>query len=121
MTNDGLHNYTCDADGHITAVNGGATASYVYNALNQRVRTVVGGTTTEYVFNAAGQRVSEWNGTTRAQLNGKHHWGSKPVACYASVAAHINFLTPSSSLDPSRNCLGSILGRKGKMGSRQNH
>ena len=40
MTNNTVHTYTYDAEGNITAVDGGATASYVYNALNQRVRTV---------------------------------------------------------------------------------
>jgi RHS repeat-associated protein len=88
VTSDGSHYYTYDAEGHITAVDGGSTAAYVYNALNQRVRTVVGGATTEFVFNAAGQRVSVWNGTTRAQLRGQYYWGGRPVAFYASGAAH---------------------------------
>jgi hypothetical protein len=39
MTNDTAHTYTYDAEGNIVQVDGGATASYVYNALNQRVRT----------------------------------------------------------------------------------
>ncbi len=88
MTNDNFHSYTYDAEGHITAVDGGQTATYVYNALGQRVRSVVGSTITEYVFNAAGQRVSEWNGTTHLQLKGKYYWGSKPVAYYANGATH---------------------------------
>jgi RHS repeat-associated protein len=88
MTNDGYHTYTYDGEGNITAVDGGQTAQYVYNALNQRVRSVVGSATTEYVFNAAGQRVSEWNGTTHAQLKGKYYWGTKPVAYYAGGTTH---------------------------------
>jgi RHS repeat-associated protein len=83
MTYDEFHSYTFDAEGHITAVDGGQTATYVYNALNQRVRATVGGAITEYLFNAAGQRVSEWNGATRTQLKGKYYWGAKPVAYYA--------------------------------------
>jgi RHS repeat-associated protein len=88
MTNDGFHSYTYDAEGNMTAVDGGQTASYLYNAQNQRVRAVTSGGATEYVFNAAGQRVSEWNGTTRAQLKGKYYWGAMPVAYYAGGAAH---------------------------------
>jgi RHS repeat-associated protein len=88
MTNDGFHSYTYDAEGNITAVDGGSTAQYVYNALNQRVRTVVGSATTEFVFNASGQRVSEWNGTTHAELKGHYYWQGRPVAYYAGGAAH---------------------------------
>ena len=69
-------------------MDGGQTATYVYNALNQRVSAAVGGATTEYVFNAAGQRVSEWNGATHAQLKGKYYWGGKPVAYYANGSTH---------------------------------
>jgi RHS repeat-associated protein len=85
MTYDGFNSYTYDAEGNITAVTGNA-ATYVYNALNQRVRTVVGTATTEYVFNANGQRVSEWNGA-HAQLKGKYYWGGKPVAYYTTASS----------------------------------
>jgi RHS repeat-associated protein len=88
MINDGFHSYTYDAEGNITAVDGGGTAQYVYNALNQRVRAVAGTTATEFVFNTGGQRVSEWNGTTRTQLKGKYYWGGAPVAYYSGSAAH---------------------------------
>jgi RHS repeat-associated protein len=88
MTQDGFHSYTHDAEGNITAVDAGGTATYVYNALNQRVRAVVGGTITEYVFNAAGERASEWNGTTLAQLKGKYYLGTTPVAYYSGGATH---------------------------------
>jgi hypothetical protein len=77
-----------DAEGNVMAVDGGAKATYVYNALNQRVRATVGGTATEYFFNAGGQRVSECNGSTGAQLEGKYHWGAMPVAYYASGSTH---------------------------------
>ena len=87
MTSDTFHSYTYDAEGNITEVDGGQTATYVYNALNQRVRAMVGSTATEYVFNAAGQRVSEWNGSTRAQLKGKYYWGGTPVAYYTTAAS----------------------------------
>jgi RHS repeat-associated protein len=83
-----INTYTYDAEGNITAVSGNASATYVYNALNQRVRTTVNsGTPTEFVFNANGQRVSEWNGSTRAQLKGKYYWGGTPVAYYTTAAS----------------------------------
>jgi hypothetical protein len=40
--NDTFHTYTFDEEGNITAVDGGQTAQYVYNALNQRVRAIGG-------------------------------------------------------------------------------
>ena len=92
VTYDGSHYYTYDAEGNITAVDPTSnppTATYVYDALNHRVRTTIGsGAPTEFVFNAAGQRVSEWNASTHAQLKGHYYWGGKPVAFYASGAAH---------------------------------
>ncbi len=88
MTNDGFHAYTYDAEGNITTVDGGQTAQYTFDALNQRVRTVANGKTTDFVFNAAGQRVSEWDGTTHAQNKGKYYWGGMPVAYYSGGFAH---------------------------------
>ncbi len=84
MINDGSHGYTYDAEGSITAVDSGSTASYVYNALNQRVQTTVGSTTVNFVFNAAGQRVSEWSGAAGAEIQGKYYWGANPLAYYTT-------------------------------------
>ncbi|HMH14390.1 MAG TPA: hypothetical protein VK578_14920, partial [Edaphobacter sp.] len=99
LTNDGFHTYTYDAEGNITAVDGGGTAQYVYNALNQRVRTVVGSTPTEFVFNSNGQRVSVWNGSTRAAIRGQYYWGAAPVAYLAGGALqfqHQDWLEPNA-------------------------
>jgi hypothetical protein len=64
-------------------VDGGATARYVYDALNHRVQSVTGNGTIQFVFNANGQRVSVWNGSTQTELRGQYYWGSQPVAFYA--------------------------------------
>ena len=61
MTYDGSNSYTYNAEGNVTAVTGNTSATYTYNALNQRVRTVAGGATTGFIFNGGGQRVSEWS------------------------------------------------------------
>ncbi len=90
MTYDSFNHYTYtyDAEGNITAVTGNTTATYVYNALNQRVSSKVGtGAATEFVFNANGQRVSEWNGTTHLQLKGKYYWGGQPLAYYTTASS----------------------------------
>lgn len=88
LTNDGTHTYTYDAEGNITAVDGGSTATYVYDALNHRIRTVANGATTEFVFNQNGQRASVWNGSTKNVLRDQYYWGSQPVAFAAAGAVH---------------------------------
>ena len=60
QTNDALHSYTYDAEGNVTAVDGGSTARYVYDAASRRVRVQTGSAATEYLFDPAGRRVSSW-------------------------------------------------------------
>jgi RHS repeat-associated protein len=86
MINDGFHHYTYDAEGNITQVDGGTTATYVYNALNQRVQANQGGTSREYIFSSSGKRVSVWDGNSHAQIQGQYYWGSKPIAFYTGGA-----------------------------------
>lgn len=80
LTSDGFHSYTYDAEGNVLQVDGGATATYVYDALNHRVRENVGTNATEFVYNAQGQRASIWNATTGAIIQGQVYWGSMPVS-----------------------------------------
>ena len=68
-------------------MDGGATQTNVYDALNHRVRTVVGSGVTEFVFNQNGQRVSTWK-PGYYQLAGQTYWGSKPVEFYAASVAN---------------------------------
>ena len=85
---DGSLNYTHDAEGNLTGVTGGtSTGSYIYDALNHRVKSTIGSTTTEFVFNANGQRASEWNGTPHQQLKGHYYAGGQPVAYYTTAAS----------------------------------
>jgi RHS repeat-associated protein len=88
MTNDTSHAYTYDAEGNITTVDAGTAASYLYNALNQRVQTIVASAPRNIVFNAAGQRVTIWNANTGAQTQGQYYWGGKRVAFYSGGSAH---------------------------------
>ncbi len=68
-------------------MDGGATQTNVYDALNHRVRTVVGSGVTEFVFNQNGQRVSTWK-PGYYQLAGQTYWGAKPVEFYAASVAN---------------------------------
>jgi RHS repeat-associated protein len=84
VTSDGFHTYTYDAEGNVTAVDGGTTASYVYNALNQRVSENLGGLKEQFAYNVGGQRVSIWNAASPiALLMEQYYVGNKRVAYYA--------------------------------------
>jgi len=56
--------YTYYAENRLTAINGGAVATYVYDAGGRRVRKVASGTTTEYIYDLSGAVVAEKVGTT---------------------------------------------------------
>ncbi|MGH9397774.1 MAG: RHS repeat-associated core domain-containing protein, partial [Terriglobia bacterium] len=76
LTNDGVHSYQYDAEGRQVAVDNGLTASYVYNALGERVERDVGGSYTEYVFGKDGNPLGENNRTswvdTWVDFQGQH-------------------------------------------------
>jgi RHS repeat-associated protein len=55
LSNDGSHTYTYDAENRITQVDGGTTATYVYDANGQRVRKLAGGVTIDYVYDSEGK------------------------------------------------------------------
>jgi YD repeat-containing protein len=76
LTGDGAHTYQYDAEGRLVSVDNGSTASYVYNALGERVEKGVAGTYTEYVFDKDGIPVGEnsrsgWTDTW-VIFNGQH-------------------------------------------------
>ena len=79
MTNDGFHTYTYDAEGNIIAVDGGGTATYVYDALNHKVREQQPSQTAEYVFDAAGRVTSNWTSPTVAS-EGHIFWDGVEIA-----------------------------------------
>jgi RHS repeat-associated protein len=52
LTNDGNHTYTYDAENRVIQVDGGATATYVYDAMGNRVEKIAGGSDSEYLLDA---------------------------------------------------------------------
>ncbi|MEZ4864100.1 MAG: RHS repeat-associated core domain-containing protein [Caldilineaceae bacterium] len=83
---DRFRGYVHDAENRLVSVSGGATASFVYDGDNQRVKGTAGGVTTVYVGNyyevagstvkkyyyAGNQRVAMKSGTTVNWLLGDH-------------------------------------------------
>jgi RHS repeat-associated protein len=66
MTHDASHSYTYDAEGRVTQVDGGSTASYLYNAEGQRVQKTVAGAWRDYIYDNSGKALAEtiaagWN------------------------------------------------------------
>jgi RHS repeat-associated protein len=61
MTHDASHSYTYDAENHLTQVDAGATASYIYDPSGMRVRKNSGGSWTEYFFDSSGSITAEHN------------------------------------------------------------
>ncbi|MEO5894048.1 MAG: RHS repeat-associated core domain-containing protein [Ferruginibacter sp.] len=62
ITNDGRHNYSYDDENRMIAADGGATATYAYDALGRRIKKVTGTTTINYFFD--GQQIIEEHNAT---------------------------------------------------------
>src|SRR6185369_3927524 len=50
LTNDGINTYTWDARNQLTAISGGVSASFTYDAFGRRVSKTLNGTTTQYLY-----------------------------------------------------------------------
>jgi RHS repeat-associated protein len=87
VTNDGLHTYTYDAEGRVTAVDNGGTASYVYDAQSRRVKAAAGFAARNYVYDLAGRAITVVDGTG-ALLRGEFWAGSRHLATYTSTATY---------------------------------
>jgi RHS repeat-associated protein len=80
---DAQHTYSYDAEGNLLSVDGGKTASYVYDALNQRVQVNVPGAATpvmEFTYDVAGRRVTTWDANANFGIQGQEWWGNTPIA-----------------------------------------
>jgi len=88
LTNDGLYSYTYDADGNVTAVNGGSTASYVYDSLNRRTRIQNSSGIYEFAFDAAGRRTSSWNTAGYGLNDAVAYWDGRPLVYRAGGSMH---------------------------------
>jgi RHS repeat-associated protein len=61
MTYDAVHHYSYDAEGRVSAVDSGSTASYTYDAQGRRVAKTAGSALTYYVRDLAGHVMSEYS------------------------------------------------------------
>lgn len=70
VLNDGVHSYTYDAENRIISVDGGSTASYVYDAEGRRVEKATATLTLDYVYDLEGNAIALFN-----KANGGWWWG----------------------------------------------
>jgi len=90
LMSDGINSYTYDAEGNLLSVTGGTTASFTYDALNQRVVSTVGGTTKVYGYNAAGKRATVWDASGNL-ISAQYYAGNRPLAYYLTSDGHVRF------------------------------
>lgn len=86
MTHDASHSYTYDAENRITKVDGGSTATYVYDASGRRASKTVSGVETDFYYDLSGHVIATYGGgcgatcwnTGFVYLNGQivaQYWG----------------------------------------------
>jgi RHS repeat-associated protein len=80
QTSDSVHTYSYDAENNLTSVDGGSTATYFYNALNQRVEISNAQGSHEFTYDFAGRRIATWLPGTNSGIQGQIWWGSTPIA-----------------------------------------
>jgi RHS repeat-associated protein len=84
IINDGQHSYTYDAEGRLTQVDGGATATYVYDVFGRRTRRTVSSGTFDDVYDLGGKMVAEVYATG---------WGPGEVYLGGHLATYSNGTT----------------------------
>ena len=86
---DGVHSYTYDAESRIVAVDGGGTATYVYDAEGRRVQKTTAGGTVSYIYDIAGNQVAEVN-SSGAATREEVYAGGRHVATYANGTTYFD-------------------------------
>jgi YD repeat-containing protein len=79
MPADATHTYTYDAENRIILVDGGATASYVYDANGQRVRKTTASGSVDYLYDLAGHQITEISSPGSSNRGGLKRRGQSPT------------------------------------------
>ncbi len=80
LVNDGAHSYQYDAEGNVLQVDGGTTASYVYDAFNRRIAEQTPSGTHEFTYDYAGRRISGWLSSSNYGDQGRIYWNNQQIA-----------------------------------------
>jgi len=68
LTSDGTNAYTWDARNHLTAISGGSTASFVYDAFGRRAQKTINGTSTQFLYDGSNSVQEIQGGSPSANL-----------------------------------------------------
>lgn len=88
ITYDGVHTYTFDAENHLVTVDGGSTASYVYDAFGNRVQKTAGGVSTQYYYDFSGKLIATYDGGC-----GTNCWNTGYIYVHGHLAAEYSSST----------------------------
>jgi len=104
LLNDAFHSYTYDAEGRVITVDGGSTASYVYDALGRRAQPKVGANTVDFIYDQAGRVIT--------QMNPAWHWSE----LYASGLHVVTYAAGATYFDHN-DWLGTVRARSDVTGA----
>ena len=92
VISDSAHTYTYDAENRLISVDGGATATYIYDANGRRVRKTHAGTNYDYLYDLGGHVITvETGGWARGEV----YIGNRHLATYTNGTtyfAHADWL-----------------------------
>ena len=78
-----------DAESRLVSVDGGATASYVYDAEGRRVEKTIAGGSVDYLYDLSGHQIAEVN-SSGALNRGEVYAGGRHLATYLPSATYFN-------------------------------
>lgn len=87
---DGSHTYGYDGENNLISVDGGSTAAFGYNAMNERVKATTVQGTERYSFDLNGRRSTAWNSSGGLD-SAQYYAGSNPVAYWLAADGNIHF------------------------------
>lgn len=110
LTNDGLHSYTYDDDGNMTAVDGSNTSMDAYDALNHRTQSLPNGVYTLYGYDADGRRVLTFDGNSGNLVSTNVFWGDRLLATYKGGQVYFQHVDALGTVRASTNASGAVAG-----------
>ena len=89
--NDLAHSFMYDAEGNVVSIDNGSTATYVYDALNERVKANVGGVIERYGSDLQGRRATTWLDNSLSLKQAQYYADAQPIAYWTAADQHIHF------------------------------